>query len=518
MLQAEIIEQLRSVFAKLDRTIELAVMASDHPKQHELLEMLHAVASTSEKIVVVPLEEISAAPRFTLNLQGKPTGISFAGIPGGHEFSSLILAILNVDGKGKMPDAGVISRIQNLRGPIRLRTFISLTCENCPDAVQALNLMAALHADFEHTMIDGEFAIDEVESLGIQGVPSVMNGTTLVSSGKVTFSELLQKLEKEFGISDTERKQNKDLGSFDLVVMGGGPAGASSAIYAARKGMRVAIITDRLGGQLQDTKGIENLISVPYTQGAELSANLFKHVADYPIDVFEHRRVESIENGAPKLLRLDTGEFLHASSIIVATGAKWRNMGVPGEREYIGRGVAYCPHCDGPYYKGKDVAVIGGGNSGVEAAIDLSNIVKSVTVIEFAPTLKADQILIDKMNATANIRVIKNARSTAVVGNGEKVIGLDYEDRETKQALHIDLDGVFVQIGLVPNSEIVRDLVATTPQGEIIVDSKCRTNVNGIYAAGDVTTVPFKQIVVSIGEGAKAALTAYEHHLMSNVS
>jgi len=514
MLDSQIKKQLQSVYKQLESDFELLYDDSEHEKQAELLEMIKDVASTSDRIQVKPSGQKASVPQFSLSINGKKNGISFKGIPGGHEFTSLVLAILNSDGKGKLPDKGFVNRVQRLKGPIQLKTYISLSCENCPEVVQSLNIMATMHDDFSHEMIDGAFVQDEISALGIQGVPSVMHGDQLVSSGKVSMSDLLTKLEKVFG-STPQTQEGGDLGNYDVLVIGGGPAGASSAIYTARKGLKTAIIAERLGGQLRDTKGIENLISVRYTEGPELSAKLADHIDQYDIDILEHRRVQSVENGEIKQLQLDSGETIKTRSLIVATGANWRELGIPGEKEYIGRGVAFCPHCDGPYYKGKDVAVIGGGNSGVEAAIDLAGIVKSVVLIEFLPELKADKVLIDKLESLSNVSIIKNARTSQVFGNGEKVTALEFEDRANKNLNNIDLDGVFVQIGLMPNSKFISDLVETNRFGEIEIDHKCRTNIPGIYAAGDVTTVPFKQIIISMGEGAKAGLTAFEDQMMA---
>lgn len=514
MLDANIIEQLKDVFSSLEGQIELVYNDSDHDKQTELVEMLAAVGETSDKISVRSSGVSHPFPHFGIFVSGKHNGITFSGIPGGHEFSSLVLAILNSDKKGKLPDEMILNRIQNLKGPIDLKTFISLSCENCPEVVQALNLMAIFNEEFSHEMIDGEFVQDEIERLKVQGVPSVMDGDQLVHSGKSGLIGLLEKLEEKFG-SEEKAVVNKDLGEFDVVVIGGGPAGASSAIYTSRKGLRTAVITDRIGGQLQDTKGIENLVSVIYTEGPQLSNALNQHMGEYDIKILEHRRVENIENGEMKTIFLSSGEFLKTKSVIVATGAKWRELGVDGEKEYTGRGVAYCPHCDGPMFKGKDVSVVGGGNSGVEAAIDLAGIVKSVTLIEFAEELKADQVLVEKLESLPNVKIIKNARTDKVIGNGEKVIGLEYEDRASGEINKIDLDGVFVQIGLVPNTAFLGDFVKKNRFGEIEVTEKCRTNVDRVYAAGDVTTVPYKQIIVAMGEGAKAGLSAFEDLMIS---
>jgi alkyl hydroperoxide reductase subunit F len=516
MLDNQIIEQLKSVFEKLNGKVELVYTESDHEKQQELVDMLEQIAGISENIAVRSSKQKSATPFFEIVHNDRPVGIRFSGIPGGHEFTSLVLAILNSDGQGKLPDEGIVNRIQRLKGPIQLRTFVSLSCENCPEVVQSLNIMARFHEDFSHEMVDGFYFQEETQSLGIQGVPSVMDGEQLVHSGKSDLPQLLSKLEEHFGIDEKKEQEPVDLGRFDVAVIGGGPAGTSAAIYSARKGLKTAIIAERIGGQVKDTKGIENLISVPYTEGSELADKLSKHIEAYDIQVLEHRRLEQVEPERDNLLTLNSGEFLNAKSIIVATGAKWRELNIPGEKEYIGRGVAFCPHCDGPFYKGKDVAVVGGGNSGIEAAIDLAGIVKSVTVFEFLPELKADKVLIAKAEAMDNITILKNVQTTEVIGNGDKVIGLEYKNRDTNEIKRQELDGIFVQIGLLPNSAFVKDVVETNRFGEIVVDEKCRTSVKGVYAAGDVTTVPYKQIIISMGEGAKAALTAFEEQVLQS--
>ncbi|MGB5266301.1 MAG: alkyl hydroperoxide reductase subunit F [Polyangiales bacterium] len=516
MIDTNLAAQLREVFAKLENPVNLLYRPSTHPKQGELVAMLEALAEASPHVIVREGGEASEVPQLWLEHGGQRTGARFTGIPGGHEFSSLILAILHADRKGKLPDAALIDRIRRLRGPVRLRTFISLSCENCPDVVQALNLMATLHEDFEHEMVDGEFAPADVAALKIQGVPAVIHDGKLVHSGKSNLGELLSKLEQELGVVEVAgRARTTDLGHYDVAVIGGGPAGAASAIYTARKGFKTVVISDRLGGQLQDTKGIENLISVPYTEGPKLTANLGEHLSQYDIEVVEHRRVARVEPGEPVRLSLDSGETLTTGSLIIATGANWRELGVEGEKEYLGRGVAFCPHCDGPYYKGKDIAVVGGGNSGVEAAIDLAGIAKSVTVLEFMPELKADAVLQAKLDSLPNTRVIKNARTLRVLGDGEKVVALEYEDRGSGRTQELKLAGVFVQIGLVPNSGFLSDIVKTNQYGEILVDDKCRTSQPRIYAAGDVTNVPYKQIVVAIGEGAKAGLAAFEDRMVA---
>lgn len=517
MLDQEMKEQLQSVFEKLDSKVILNLANTTHPDQADLSALLADVASTSSNLELVT-NQISSphkdeAPYFEIHTENKQTGVAFAGIPTGHEFTSLILAILNANNKGKLPDEKTQSRIRALKGSLRLRTYVSLTCENCPEVVQALNLMALIHPDFKHEMADGQYFQSDIDRLGIMGVPTVTQGDTILHSGRANLAQLLDKLEEQVGI-DTEKQvklEAQDLGSFDVVVIGGGPAGASSAIYTIRKGLKTALIAEKFGGQVSETRGIENLISVPYTEGPELSAALYKHVTHYPIEVIDQQRVKNIENqdGSKRLL-LESGDYLSAKSVIVATGAKWRELGVPGEKEYMGRGVAYCPHCDGPFYKGKTVAVIGGGNSGVEAAIDLAGIVAKVILIEYNEELRADKILVDKLKSLPNVTIMTSLQTQSVVGDGKKVQALEYIHRINQEKGQVELDGVFIQIGLIPNSQFLKGSVELSKFGEIIIDEKCRTSTPGIYAAGDVTTVPYKQIIISMGEGAKAGLSAFE--------
>jgi alkyl hydroperoxide reductase subunit F len=509
MLDANLKDQLKDVFSRLTGKVILRAAHSRHSGQAELVGMLQTAAGLSDRLAFELAEgEPSEHPAFEVLGENGEKGIAFRGIPGGHEFSSFVLAVLHRDGKGKVPDAGVIGRIRALQGPIRLRTFVSLSCENCPEVVQALNLMATLHPDFHHETVDGALMQAELEALGIQGVPSVMHGDALIHSGKSQLIDLLAALESAFGKVPQAGKE-ESLGLYDVVVIGGGPAGSSSAIYSARKGLKTALIAERFGGQLRETKGIENMISVAYTEGAKLAAQLSEHIASYPISLFEHRRVRDISGDAVKRIRLESGEWLDAKAIIIATGAKWRQLGIPGEKEHLGLGVAFCAHCDGPFYKGKRVTVVGGGNSGAEAALDLAGIAQHVTLLEYGERLRADAVLVEKLEALPNVRILTRAKSTRVIGDGKKVSGLEYQDLADGALKVLDVDGVFVQIGLQPNSHFVKDLVKLTPSGEIVVDTKGRTDMPGIYAAGDVTTIPYKQIVVAMGDGAKAALTAF---------
>lgn len=516
MLDAAILEQLKTVFAKLENSVELVYEESSHPDQKDLLEILNEVASTSSLITVRSSGQTASYPQFEIYRASAKTGLIFKALPSGHEFTSLIVGILNADGKGKMPDEVMSQRIKRLKKNIHLQSYISLTCENCPEVVQSLNQIALIHGSFTHEIIDGGYVQEDIQRLGIQGVPSLVVGQKLIHSGRIQFIDLLQKLEETFGVDENVKVEplNQNLGHFDVVVVGGGPAGVSAAIYSVRKGLSTAVIAEKIGGQVQETKGIENLISVIYTEGPALSAKLHEHLSSYPVKILEHRRVQSISKGStPKEITLESGETLTADAVIIATGAKWRELGVPGEKEYIGRGVAFCPHCDGPYYKGKSIAVVGGGNSGVEAAIDLAGIVKDVTVFEYNAQLKADQILVDKLKTLPNVKVITQAKTLEVLGDGQKVTALKYENTQSGEVQSHELDGVFVQIGLVPNSQFLKGTLDLTAFGEIPTDEKARTSEAGIYAAGDVTTTPYKQIIISMGEGAKAALSAFEDRM-----
>ena len=509
MLDSAMKDQLSGIFAGLTTNYIFDVtVAPEHENRHELLELLNDVASCSDKLSVQVTD--GDGLEFSLLKNGEKTGIKFRGVPNGHEFTSLLLAILNSDGKGKnIPDESICNKVKALNGPVKLTTYVSLTCTNCPDVVQALNVMATLNPQITHEMVDGAINQEEVEAMKVQGVPSVFADGKLIHVGRGDFGELLGKLEAQYGMKEENLPVVEK--NYDVIIVGGGPAGSAAAIYTARKGLNVAVVADRIGGQVKETVGIENMISVSQTTGQQLALDLMAHMKDYPIDILEHRRIEKVELGdREKLLTTSTGEKLIAPAVIVATGASWRRLNVPGETEYIGRGVAFCPHCDGPFYKGKRVAVVGGGNSGVEAAIDLAGICSKVTLLEFADELKADQVLQDKVRSLPNVEIFMHSQTMEVLGNGEKVTAIRIKDRKTEEVRNIELDGIFVQIGLAANSGPFRDVVDTNRPGEIVIDSHCRTSVPGIYAAGDVSTVPYKQIIISMGEGAKAALTAFE--------
>ncbi|MHC9512031.1 alkyl hydroperoxide reductase subunit F [Kangiella sp. M94] len=523
MLNNQILEALKGYTAKMQKTVTFVLQTGEHSKRNELKDFLSSFVSVSDKLQFEERDlsgQVRSPISFILEADGgsgkEDTGIRFSGIPSGHEFNSLVLAVLQAAGSPVKLDESLKKMIANVQQPMTFEVFISLSCHNCPDVVQALNQFALLNPNIETEMIDGGLFQDMVKERDIQGVPSVYLNGELFANGKVTAAELIDKLlEKDPGIAQAGAGEKMPLQ--DVVVIGGGPAGVGSAIYSARKGLKVTLIADRIGGQVKDTMGIENLISVPKTTGPELSGALQAHLNDYDVTVKEHLRVTNVEQGDIKSITLSSGEVIDSKTLIIATGAKWRELGIPGEKENIGNGVAYCPHCDGPFFKGKDVAVIGGGNSGIEAALDLAGIVKSVTVFEFMPDLKADKVLVDQAEARDNITILRNVATKEIHADNGKVLAIEYQDRAT-EALHtLKLDGVFVQIGLVPNSKFLGDVVELTRFGEVVINEKCETSQPGIYACGDVTTVPYKQIVVAMGEGAKASLASFEY-LLANSS
>jgi alkyl hydroperoxide reductase subunit F len=513
MLTADLLNALKGYTANMAKQVNLVLQQGEHSKRDELKKFLQDFASVSEQIT---FEERDAGSRlmspiaFLLEVDGQDSGVSFSGIPAGHEFNSLVLAVLHASGTEMKLDDQVKALVAGINKPLTFEVFVSLSCHNCPDVVQTLNQFALLNPLINSEMIDGGLYPQVIEERGIQGVPAVYLNGKEFANGKIDTSIIIDKLREQQPDAFGEAKVAEALPVQDVTVIGGGPAGTSAAIYAARKGLAVTIIADRFGGQVKDTMGIENLISVPSTTGPELANNLMQHLDEYSITKREHFRVERIEKGAIKKIHLSSGEVIESKTIIVATGAKWRELGVPGEKENIGKGVAYCPHCDGPFFKGKDVAVVGGGNSGIEAALDLAGIVRSVTVFEFLPELKADQVLVDQAQAKDNIKIIKNAATQEVIAD-EKVTALKYQDRQTEEVHEQALDGVFVQIGLVPNSAFLEGLVDRTPYGEVIINERCETSEPGIFAAGDVSTVPYKQIVIAMGEGSKASLAAFDY-------
>ena len=513
MLDTELKEQVKSIFSDLSSSYTFDIYVSDnHESREELVQLLEDTASCSDNIQT-RLNDGSGL-EFHILKNGENTGIKFRMVPNGHEFSTLLLAILNCDGKGKnFPDEFIQNRVKALKDNISISTYVSLTCTNCPDVAQAFNLMSVINPNIKHEVVDGAINQDEVEQLNIQGVPAVFTDGEFIHSGKAGFGELLNKLEAKYG-SDDNATLSGVKKEYDVIVVGGGPAGASAAIYSARKGLKVAVLAERIGGQVKETVGIENLISVPKITGEKLANDLRIHILEYPVDIFENRTVEKIElAGKDKTVCVKGGEKYVAPALIIATGASWRRLNVPGEAQYIGKGVAFCPHCDGPFYKGKHVAVVGGGNSGIEAAIDLAGICSKVTVFEFLEELKADKVLQEKVKSLPNVEVHTNSQTIELTGNGEKLTGIKVRNRDSGEEVDFNLDGVFVQIGLTANSSVFKDIVRVNNIGEIEVDMHCRTNVPGIYAAGDVSTVPYKQIIISMGEGAKAALAAFDDRI-----
>jgi alkyl hydroperoxide reductase subunit F len=497
-LDQTIRSQLEQYLKLLEGPVAITVRAGVDETSQAMLDLLHEIAGMSELITIEP-GQLPRTPSFRVGDR-----ITFAGVPTGHEFTSLILALLQVSGRRPKIDDGVIEQIKSLRGEYRFETFISLTCHNCPDVVQALNTMAVLNPGITHVMIDGAAFQEEATNRNIMAVPSVfLNGETF-GSGRMTIEEILAKLGSAADVSDIDGRE------YDVLVIGGGPAGASAAVYAARKGIRTAIVAERWGGQVMDTMGIENLIGTKYTEGPRLVAQLEEHVKEYAVDIFNLQRAQRIEKNGQIRVGLESGATLKSKTVILATGARWRNLGVPGEAEFRNRGVAYCPHCDGPLFKGKHVAVIGGGNSGVEAAIDLAGIVGHVTVFEFQPKLKADQVLQNRLRSLPNVTIHTNVQVAEITGL-DRVNGIAYIERDTDVKQHLALEGVFVQIGLVPNTDWLGDSVDRTRYGEIMVDHHGATTMPGVFAAGDCTNTPYKQIIVAMGAGATAALGAFDY-------
>jgi alkyl hydroperoxide reductase subunit F len=513
MLDAAMKGQLKAYLQNLRLPIELAASLDDGPKSAELMELLSEIAEQSDLISVVRRDDDDRRPSFAIVRTGSDVSVRFAGLPLGHEFTSLVLALLHVGGHPPRIEPELADQIRALDGEFRFETYFSLSCQNCPDVVQALNIMSALNPRIRHVSIDGALFPAEVEARRIMAVPSVLLDGEAFAQGRMSLEQILARLDT--GAAERAAEQIKAKEAFDVLVVGGGPAGAAAAIYAARKGIRTGLAAERFGGQVLDTLAIENFISVPHTEGPRLVAGLEQHVRDYDVDVMNLQKAVSLvparEPGGLIEVRLESGASLKSKSVILATGARWRTMNVPGEAEYRNRGVAYCPHCDGPLFKGKRVAVIGGGNSGVEAAIDLAGVVAHVTLIEFDSQLRADAVLQRKLASLPNVRVLTSALTTEVRGDGQRLTGLTYKDRASGDVHDVELDGVFVQIGLVPNTEWLEDVVALTPRGEIEVDPRGATSVPGVFAAGDATTTPFKQIVIAMGEGSKAALAAFDH-------
>lgn len=510
MLDANLKAQLKQYLEMLKQPIELVATLDDGEKSQELKQLLEDIAALSPRITLSQDAQGARKPSFAVKRPGEDARIVFAGIPMGHEFTSLVLALLQTGGHTIKLDADTIEKIRNLDGDFVFETYISLSCQNCPEVVQALNVMSVINPRIRHTMIDGALFRDEVEAREIMAVPTVFLNGSVFGQGRMGAEEIVAKLDTGSAAADAAKISARE--PYEVLVVGGGPAGAAAAIYAARKGIRTGVVAERFGGQVLDTMAIENFISVQETEGPKFASALEQHVKAYDVDILNLQRAEKLVRGDKYVeIELANGAVLKSKSVILSTGARWREMNVPGEREYRNRGVAYCPHCDGPLFKGKRVAVVGGGNSGVEAAIDLANIVDKVTLIEFGATLRADAVLQTKLRSLPNVTVITQAQTTEITGDTKKVNGLRYTDRESGESHLIELEGVFVQIGLVPNTEWLGNSVRLSRHGEIEVDARGETSVPGVFAAGDVTTVPYKQIVIAVGEGAKAALSAFDY-------
>lgn len=515
MLDANIKTQLKGYLDNLAQPIELIASLDDSAKSREMLGLLEDILELSDKVSLRESSDATRKPMFSIARPGEEPRIHFAGLPMGHEFTSLVLALLHVGGHPPKVDQDVIDQIQGLEGEYSFETYISLSCQNCPEVVQALNLMAVFNPNISHVMIDGALFQEEVEERQIMSVPTVFLNGEQFAQGRMDVEEFLRKLDTGAVKREAEKISAKE--PFDMLIVGGGPAGAAAAIYAARKGIRTGIVAERMGGQLMDTMDIENFLSVSKTQGPTLAAEMEAHIKDYDVDIMNGQRAEKLTPGDLLEVQLASGAVVRSRSIVLATGARWREINVPGEREYRGRGVGYCPHCDGPLFKGKPIAVIGGGNSGVEAAIDLSSTSSHVTLLEFDNELRADAVLQKKLHSLSNVRVITSAQTTEIHGDGNKVNALTYKDRESGELHQLALDGVFVQIGLLPNTDWLKGTVELTKYGEIVVDERGQTSVPGVFAAGDVTTVPHKQIVIASGEGATASLSAFDYLIRSSV-
>ena len=518
MLDDAIQSQLKAYLERLQRPIELIASLNDSASSQEMHRLLTDIAALSDKVSLRTDGSNARRPSFAVAQPGETPRIHFAGLPMGHEFTSLVLALLQTGGHPPKVEQAVIDQIQALPGEFQFETFISLSCHNCPDVVQALNLMAVLNPGVTSTMIDGALFQDEVNARQIMAVPTVYLNGAEFGQGRMSVEEVLAKVDT--GASARAAAEIGQKAPFDVLVVGGGPAGAAAAIYAARKGIRTGVLAERFGGQVMDTLGIENFISVKETEGPKLAMALEQHVKEYDVDVMNLQRATKLlpasQAGGLIEVQLDNGAALTSRSVILATGARWREMGVPGEKDYKAKGVCFCPHCDGPLFKGKRVAVIGGGNSGVEAAIDLAGIVSHVTLLEFADTLRADAVLQNKLNSLANVTVIKSAQTTEVTGDGQKVNGIRYKDRVSEEIKHIELEGIFVQIGLLPATDWLKDSVELSRFGEIVIDAKGQTSVPGVFAAGDCTTAPYKQIIIAMGSGATASLSAFDHLIRSS--
>ncbi|MDF7681574.1 alkyl hydroperoxide reductase subunit F [Enterobacteriaceae bacterium ESL0689] len=521
MLDTNMKTQLKAYLEKLTKPVELIASLDDSAKSTEIKQLLSEIAGLSDKITLKEENHLAVRkPSFLITHPGANHGPRFAGSPLGHEFTSLVLALLWTGGYPPKESPEMLQQIRDLQGHFEFETYYSLSCHNCPDVVQALNLLAVLNPNIKHTAIDGGAFQNEIAERNIMGVPAVFLNGKEFAQGRMTLEEIIAKIDSgaEKRVAEALNKRE----AYDVLIVGSGPSGVAAAIYDARKGIRTGLMGERFGGQILDTVDIENYISIPKTEGQKLAAALKTHVSDYHIDVMDSQRAAKLipaeQEGGLHHIETVSGAVLKARSVIIATGAKWRNMNIPGEEQYRTKGVTYCPHCDGPLFKGKRVAVIGGGNSGVEAAIDLAGVVDHVTLLEFAPEMKADQVLQDKVRSLKNVDIILNAQTTEVIGDGQKVTGLQYRDRISGEEHHIALAGIFVQIGLLPNTAWLDGVVERNRMGEIVIDARCETSVKGVFAAGDCTTVPYKQIIIATGEGAKAALSAFDYLIRSKTA
>lgn len=517
MLDANLTDQLKAYLERVREPFEMVASLDDSENARDMRKLLEQIAALSPHITLKTDGTDARKPSFALNRIGADIGLRFAAIPLGHEFTSLVLALLWVGGHPPKAEPEVIEQIKGLDGEYRFEVYMSLTCHNCPDVVQALSLMAVLNPRVKVTIVDGGLFQKEVDERQIMAVPAVYLNGEMFASGRMTTEEIVAKLDTRSGEREAAKLDAR--APYDVLVVGGGPAGAAAAVYAARKGIRTGVAAERFGGQVNDTLAIENYISVLETDGPKFAMSLEQHVKAYNVDVINLQRAEKLipatTPGGLVEVQFESGGSLKSKTVIISTGARWRNVNVPGEQEYKNKGVAYCPHCDGPLFKGKRVAVIGGGNSGVEAAIDLAGVVAHVTLIEFADKLRADAVLVNKLKSLPNVVVHTNAQTTEITGDGQKVNGLTYTERASGESRHVELEGVFVQIGLVPNTEWLKGTIELSRHGEIVVDAKGQTSVPGVFAAGDVTTVPFKQIIIAAGDGAKAALGAFDHLMRS---
>ncbi len=513
MLDTQMLAQLQTYLQNLRTPIRLIASLDASEKAAEMRELLTEVAALSDKVSFDESGTDARKPSFVIAKEGEARGVRFAAIPMGHEFTSLVLALLWTGGHPPKVDAEVIEQIKSLDTEMNFEVYMSLSCHNCPDVVQAATLMAIYNPKINTVVVDGSLYQAEVEARQVMAVPMVFMNGDLFGSGRMSLEEIVAKLDTKSDAREAAKLNEK--APYDVLIVGGGPAGAAAAVYAARKGIRVGVAAERFGGQVNDTMAIENYISVLETDGPKLAAALEAQVRHYDVEIMNLQRADKVvpaaQAGGLTEVHMANGGVLKAKSVILSTGARWRNVNVPGEAEYKNKGVAYCPHCDGPLFKGKRVAVIGGGNSGVEAAIDLAGIVAHVSLVEFADALKADAVLVNKLKSLPNVSIHTNAQTTEITGDGSKVNGLSYKDRATDVVQHVELEGVFVQIGLVPNTEFLKGTLELSKFGEIVVDAKCHTSVPGVFAAGDVTTVPYKQIIIAAGEGAKAALSAFDY-------